>query len=96
MTPSEAEVNAALLANKRRQAYFRRRREVTKLRGAPSALAVESMTTAHLWTHLAMRLGELEEQLAGGSSPRLYQLAAEAQRIEGELFVRVHQLQLDV
>lgn len=83
-----------VLANKRRQAYFRRRRAVQaqSINGTP--LAVDRMDTQQLTSLLMGELSLLVAELSDGSSPRMHHRAQAAQAIVHELYERGEQLSL--
>lgn len=82
------------VAGKRRQVYYRNRRQVEKMARQGSPLAVDRMLVGQLWVVLERDLVQLLRDLEGGSSPSLYGLARSVYDCYAEIMSRGEQLTL--
>lgn len=83
-----------LLADKRRQAYWRRRRQVERMVLSENSVALDRLDRSALSREVLGQLTFLVTELEGGSSPRLYGAAVRAERAALELLNRGEQLSL--
>ena len=96
MTLTEATQAQKQLANKRRQAYWQRRRVVQAMSKRGSRLMVERMPDSVLTGHLCFELSSLLDELEAGSSPRLLASAQAVDACVRELLTRGTQTQLEI
>lgn len=82
------------LADRRRQAYFRRRRSIQRTAARTSLLRLDHLSIQELHSMLGRELYELVAELEGGSSPRLYEAARRGAELHDELLMRGEQLEL--
>lgn len=81
-------------SNQKRQAYFKRRREVQRMQREGTRLEVSAMASPDLTRLLLAELALMEMDLGDGSSPRLYGRVLSIRAMVHELYERGDQMTL--